>query len=409
MIIDLLKKRSVGISIVLGVVLTLFGFYSIDLDNRSAKYKYEGTYSLYIKSDNGLIFNWITSSRDSGYYELLTKDNKLIEHGSTAPSKVHQFNSNAFISDVTYIKFGNLSDSVYQVKLRPQNRDLQSIYENVDSIFIVGDVHGRYDELIKLLQKSNVINSKLNWIAGKAHLVFLGDLFDRGNDVTKVLWFIYHLEDEAELAGGKVHLVLGNHEIMTMSNDLRYVGPKENAIASTFGIKYSEMYHPTNSFLGNWLANKPAIIKIDKAIFAHGGIIDLNTKSINEFNGWVQSYMQEPVFLDIMANDPDTTQYSRALWNERYSFFYNKHSPFWYRGYVRSDTLNAQLASMLRKYKSKVHIVAHTPLESITKRYGGKLLTTDLNEAATQLLFLEKKGKKYLPFKIDSEGVIKEL
>lgn len=164
------------------------------------------------------------------------------------------------------------------------------------------------------------------------------------------------------------------------------------------------MYHPANSFLGSWLISKPAVLKIDNAIFAHGGIIDLNTKSITDFNGDVNRYLQEPVFLDIMAETPDTLSYSRELWNQRYSFFYSPFSPFWYRGYVQSDTLQVQLNTMLRKYKSKVHVVAHTPLETITKRYNGKLLTTDLNEAATQLLMLEKKGKKYNAIKIDSDG-----
>ena len=406
--IEFIKQRSIGFALLTLAGLTLFGFYSKDVAV-SGSYQYDGTYSLFIKSNGALTFNWITSNKDSGYYELLTENQELITKGRTAPSKVHQLKSELTISEPTFFRFGNLSDSIYTVRLKPPKQEYLSIHENVDSVFVVGDVHGRYDELINLLQKSNVIDDSLNWVVENAHLVFLGDLFDRGNDVTKVLWFIYQLEDKADLAGGKVHLVLGNHEIMTMSNDLRYVGAKENAIASTFGIKYNEMFHPINSLLGNWLVNKPAIIKIENAIFAHGGIIDLNTKSIADFNSQVQSYMQEPVFLDIMENSPDTTRYSRELWNQRYSFFYNQYSPFWYRGYVRSDTLNTQLVSMLRKYKSKVHIVAHTPLESITKRYGGKLLTTDLNEAATQLLFLEKKGKKYIPFRIDSNGLVTKL
>ena len=48
-------------------------------------------------------------------------------------------------------------------------------------------------------------------------MVFLGDLFDRGNDVVRTLWFIYRLEREARKQGGAIHVVLGNHEIMTFS------------------------------------------------------------------------------------------------------------------------------------------------------------------------------------------------
>ncbi len=64
---------------------------------------------------------------------------------------------------------------------------------------------------------------------------------------------------------------------------------------------------------------------------------------------------------------------------------------------------------MLRKYKSKTHIVAHTPLKSISKRYNGKLLATDLNEAATQLLLLVRNKRKFSPYKIDSNGLVTEL
>jgi hypothetical protein len=64
---------------------------------------------------------------------------------------------------------------------------------------------------------------------------------------------------------------------------------------------------------------------------------------------------------------------------------------------------------MLKKYDSKIHIVAHTPLKTITQKYKGKLLTTDLNDAATQLLLLVKKKNKYEKYKIDSSGIITEL
>lgn len=398
----------IRVTAILMIMVALLSSYSFNKNEMRSKFKYEGTYSLFIESINGLTFNWITEERDSGYFELITENNILIEKGTTSTGKVHIFRSELELRDVVYFKFGNQL-SKHKIKLRPPNKEPLSNYSNVDSMYVVGDVHGRYDELINLLQKSAIIDDDLNWLGGKAHIVFLGDLFDRGNDVTKVLWFIYQLEDKAEEVGGKVHVVLGNHEIMTMSKDLRYVGSKENALASTYGVKYDEMFHPTKSLLGKWLASKPTVIKIDNAIFAHGGIIDLNTKSINEFNGWVQAYMQEPVFLDIMSNDPDTSLYTRELWDKRYAFFYSPYSPFWYRGYVQSDTLQVQLNTMLRKYKSKIHVVAHTPLKTITERYNGKLLTTDLYEAATQLLFLERKGKKYIRYKIDSDGVQSQI
>lgn len=400
-------------SIVFFAIFILAGSSSMDQktdeDNLQNRFRYDGEYGLFVEYHKGLSFNWFTQSKVQGSYELLKSDGTSIIKGETEEGKVHKFNSNIDLNENLIFKFGGENEAVHQIVLKPIKTNEKSNFSNVDSLFVIGDVHGRYNELINLLKKSNIVNQDLEWIAGKAHLVFLGDLFDRGLDVTKVLWFIHSLEDEAKLAGGKVHLVLGNHEIMTMTKDLRYVSPKEMAIAKAFDKKYDELFHPLNSYLGKWLASKSSVIKIDKAIFAHGGILDLETGSVKGFNQLVHNYMDEPMFLDIMADAADSTKYDPVKWDQIRYFFYSSESPFWYRGYVQSDTLAPQLHSMLRKYNSNVHIVAHTPLETITQKYKGKLLTTDLREAATQLLLLVRNKKKYERFKIDSEGNLEEL
>ncbi len=373
------------------------------------RFIYSGEYGLFIEIKDGLKFNWFTKETVEGVYELLKSDGSTIIKGETDQGKVHNFRMDLKIKNNVIFKFGGKNETIHEVILKPIPSLEKSSYNNVDSLFVIGDVHGRYDQLIHLMQKSNIIDKNLNWMAGEAHVVFLGDLFDRGSDVTKVLWFIYELEDKAEAAGGKVHLVLGNHEIMTMTKDLRYVSPKEMAIAGAFDKSYDELFHPTKSLLGAWLRSKPSVLKIDKAIFAHGGIVDLETGSVKGFNELVHNYMEQPIYLDIMQDQPDSTKYDPIKWKQMRYFFYSDESPFWYRGYVNSDTLAPQLKTMLRKYNSNVHIVAHTPLETITQRYKGDLLTTDLKDAATQLLLLVKKKRKYERFKIDSSGKVEEL
>ena len=373
------------------------------------RFIYSGEYGLFIEIKDGLKFNWFTKETVEGVYELLKSDGSTIIKGETDQGKVHNFRMDLKIKNNVIFKFGGKNETIHEVILKPIPSLEKSSYNNVDSLFVIGDVHGRYDQLIHLMQKSNIIDKNLNWMAGEAHVVFLGDLFDRGSDVTKVLWFIYELEDKAKAAGGKVHLVLGNHEIMTMTKDLRYVSPKEMAIAGAFDKSYDELFHPTKSLLGAWLRSKPSVLKIDKAIFAHGGIVDLETGSVKGFNELVYNYMEQPIYLDIMQDQPDSTKYDPIKWKQMRYFFYSEESPFWYRGYVNSDTLAPQLKTMLRKYNSNVHIVAHTPLETITQRYKGDLLTTDLKDAATQLLLLVKKKRKYERFKIDSSGKVEEL
>jgi hypothetical protein len=75
------------------------------------------------------------------------------------------------------------------------------------------DVHGAYDRLVELLQATGVVDASLRWSAGHAHVVSLGDLLDRGTETRAVLDLVMRLEGEAAAAGGRLHVVLGNHEV----------------------------------------------------------------------------------------------------------------------------------------------------------------------------------------------------
>lgn len=238
---------SIACCLLLFVFISFNSFKTEGLYNRE-NFDYAGTNALYIEIHNGMHFNWITAKKDNGIYELVTLDSILISSGKTKPDRIHSVTLPYEITENVIFRFGAEQEKLYEVELKPLITQEKAILQNIDSIFVVGDVHGRYDQLINLLQKSNIINGELQWIAGKSNLVFLGDLFDRGNDVTKVLWFIYSLEEKAKRNGGNVHLVLGNHEIMTMTKDLRYISKKEATIAGVYQKNYDYLFHPSKSF-----------------------------------------------------------------------------------------------------------------------------------------------------------------
>ena len=100
-------------------------------------------------------------------------------------------------------------------------------WSGVDRVVAFADVHGAYDEVTALLKSVQVVDSDLRWTGGKTHLVSLGDLLDRGDDSRKVMDLLMRLQDEAATAGGRVHVLLGNHEAMNVLGDLRYVDPGE--------------------------------------------------------------------------------------------------------------------------------------------------------------------------------------
>ena len=91
------------------------------------------------------------------------------------------------------------------------------------------DVHGAFDDWVALLRELGVVNAQLDWSGGRTHLVSLGDLIDRGPGSRKVVELMMKLDEQADRAGGAVHLALGNHEVMVMTGDLRYVSRVEFA------------------------------------------------------------------------------------------------------------------------------------------------------------------------------------
>ena len=100
-------------------------------------------------------------------------------------------------------------------------------WEGVDRVVAVGDIHGDFDNYMATLELAGLVDRKGKWAAGQTHFVQLGDLPDRGPDTLKIIEHISQLAKQAERKGGKVHGLIGNHEVMNVTGDLRYVSPGE--------------------------------------------------------------------------------------------------------------------------------------------------------------------------------------
>jgi hypothetical protein len=99
----------------------------------------------------------------------------------------------------------------------------QDSWTGVERIVAVGDIHGDYHQFVRVLRSAAVIDRQGNWIAGKAHLVQLGDVVDRGPDSRKAMDLLVRLENQAREQGGHVHALIGNQEAMNVYGDLHYV------------------------------------------------------------------------------------------------------------------------------------------------------------------------------------------
>ena len=262
--------------------------------------------------------------------------------------------------------------------------------ETKEPIFVLGDIHGQYNRMIKNLQKHAVVDSQLNWTWGKGHLVFVGDIFDRGNKVTETLWFIYNLEQKAEKAGGQVHITFGNHELMVLNKDNRYIAHEYKTLCRNLGLDYDELFHP-NSVLGEWLRSKNSMTKINDILFVHGGISQkqiesgISPKQVNEL-------MRQ--YLVAGSNAENQEEYNQIL---------KSFGPFWYRGYFMDRVqykkiIETELDDVLKKLQVSKIVVGHTENEILSSSFNGKIIDVNIpladDSIPNQALLIED-GKFY--------------
>lgn len=203
-----------------------------------------------------------------------------------------------------------------------------------ERVVAFADVHGAYDDWVALLQEVGVLDKALNWSGGRTHLVSLGDIVDRGPHSRKVLELLMRLEQQAAKAGGGLHMVLGNHEVMVMTGDLRYSSPGEFAAFAAdetpadrdalfadyrrfnpdgdeaaqrkaFDERYPAGFvalrkaFSREGTIGAWLARRPFVIRINDKVYMHGGIAsEASEYSIAALNEKLQGELRQ--YLDSM-------------------------------------------------------------------------------------------------------------
>ncbi|MFD2200115.1 metallophosphoesterase [Shivajiella indica] len=242
-------------------------------------------------------------------------------------------------------------------------------FKKVSKITVISDVHGQFGLTVQLLKNHGVIDENLNWIYGRGHLVVNGDVMGRGDEVTELLWLFYKLENQANLQRGKVHYLVGNHELMVLLNDLRYLNEKYVKAAEIMGVGINELYGG-NSVLGNWLRKRPAIVTINDNLIVHAGIAPsfierkLTAKKVNK------------LFFDQISGFHPANE--KQL--EEIDFMLSPEGPIWYRGYFIENEVSEQgMEKILNFYKSKRMIIGHTSLPAVSKLYNGKLIAVDSN------------------------------
>jgi hypothetical protein len=267
---------------------------------------------------------------------------------------------------------GRCADSLATYRLPTHTRaPARDTWRDVPRFLAVSDVHGEYDAFVAFLTRAGVLDAEGRWTWGDGHLVVVGDVFDRGARVTECLWLLYRLEQEAERAGGRVHLVLGNHEVMAMRDDLRYVHPRyATGIVRRARVRYPDLFGPDTE-LGRWLRTKPFALKLNDVVLVHGGLPPQLVErglDLSELNRLGRASLDLSSLAVAFSDEP--------------AWVLGSGGPLWYRGYVREPegrSAAADLDTVLRFYGATAMVVGHTEVGTLRRLHDGRLYAIDVS------------------------------
>jgi hypothetical protein len=256
----------------------------------------------------------------------------------------------------------------------------KGIYPSTERIIVIGDIHGDYNAFINVLKKSNIINSNLEYIGGKSHVVQVGDILDRkpreldGSDEdseAKIISLIMELQIKSYLQGGGYHAVLGNHELMNVMGQFDYVSPM--GLMHYGGHAGRRLYFKPGGTIANYFAcGWNPIVKIGGWLFCHGGVSKKIAEKykIEDINYIMRDYLygneehkNKKYFDELFMNSQS------ILWNRDFS---SDHHQSTYQ------KLNDDLNTVCKNYQVKRLCSGHTPqMKGIKHRFNGRLFNVD--------------------------------
>ena len=304
---------------------------------------------------------------------------------------------------VTALFAGAVAASANQAERQPER------------IVAVGDLHGDFAAWQDVATAASLIDADGDWNGGETILVQLGDVTDRGPDSRKIIDNLRDLQKQADKAGGEVVLLIGNHEAMNVTGDLRYVHPGEYAafvdrksrarLAATWdanedriiafyrerepdqpvstirelwfaanppgSLEHRAAWRPGGHY-GDWAASLPAVAKIGDTLFVHGGLsAERGLQPLDAINAAIAAALAEGDDVDRAAADDPL-------------------GPLWYRGNVlRGDDdamrmpLEEELSQVLAYHGSTRLVVGHTPaIKGIAAAHGGRVIRADTGISA---------------------------
>jgi hypothetical protein len=288
-------------------------------------------------------------------------------------------------------------EKIYKEKCTNFNQ-LPSVLPPVKRIIVIGDLHGDWEMTIKSLKIGKVIDSNNKWIGGETIVVQVGDQIDRcrfsgiachlptatKNDEAsdmKILNFFTSLHQEAQKVGGAVYSIIGNHELMNVKGDMRYVSHDNVREFDDYETTEGEIIkdgmearkwaftpgNPIANFLG---CTRQLSLIIGSNLFVHAGIIPKIAKKygVQDMNQILSLYLWDKLNDNSNHDDLlDSSDYS-PLWNR---VFGNKTKS--------SQSCDSLMSPLKEIYKVDRMFIGHNPQteSGITNTCNGRVWLTD--------------------------------
>ncbi len=248
-------------------------------------------------------------------------------------------------------------------------------------VVAIGDLHGDLQATRQALRMAGAIDAADRWIGGELVLVQTGDILDRGDEEEEIFSLFDDLKTQAEAAGGAVHVLNGNHELMNAYLDFRYVtdsalssfgsgieaDPPDSLLASVDpGERARAAAFRPGGPVAQELASRPTGLVVGTSLFVHGGILPEHADmGLDEMNRSIQAWLR---------NDDPQPEWIRG-----------DRSPVWSRLYSDQPNLAAcdTLSWVLNTLGVDRMVVGHTVQPTgITAFCGGRVWCIDVGMAA---------------------------
>jgi calcineurin-like phosphoesterase family protein len=157
-------------------------------------------------------------------------------------------------------------------------------------LIAIGDLHGDVSAARAALRLGGAIDDSDRWIGKNLTVVQTGDELDRGDEEREILDLFERLKTAAAASGGQVIPLNGNHEIMNVQGDYRYVTPggitafagvsPRSPLARSAPAPFEDRaaaFLPGGAYALE-LAKRDVIAVVGDTVFVHGGVLPAHVR-----------------------------------------------------------------------------------------------------------------------------------